>query len=268
MCGRRQAQPVRRAPVSGCLRTRAVGSGSKWTRIRARPCPPVGSAPFACRAWTVRTAATFTGTTSRLAAACRRVMPRRAPCVPRISGTTTWRIGPSVGVTRPSPATRLVRRGRVSKTLIARDAGASWGASGITGSAFSPGDLEPARRSYRRHRHRRLPVAGPQRGQRCPSDGQHLRVLHRRHGRCGRGDGPDDAQIASGQVGHRPNHDDPIDGAGHVVAPEQRVVPALHHSRSIKDSCAYYVHHRRRARPTDRGTAARNGSRRVHDVDL
>ena len=106
---------VRRAPVSGCLRTRAVSSGSRWTRIRARPCPPVGSAPFACRAWMVRTAATFTGTTSRLAAACRRATPRRAPCVPRISGTTTWRIGPSVGATRPSPATRSVRRGRVSK---------------------------------------------------------------------------------------------------------------------------------------------------------
>ena len=65
---------------------------------------------------------------------------------------------------------------------------------GITGSAFSPGDLEPTRRSYWRHRHRRLPVAGPQRGQRCPSNGQHLRVLHRRHGRCERDDGPADAQ--------------------------------------------------------------------------
>jgi hypothetical protein len=93
------------------------------------------------RAWTVRTAATFTGTTSPLAEACRQATPRRTLCVPRTSVTTTWHIGPSAGVTRRSPATRLVRRGMGSQS-IARDPGASWGRA-ASRAVRSARDFEP-----------------------------------------------------------------------------------------------------------------------------
>ena len=76
-------------------------------------------------------------------------------------------LGRAQGATRPSPATWSVRRGRVSKISSLGIPAPLGSGTGIIGSAFSPATSSPRRRPDRRHRHRRLPVAESERGQRC-----------------------------------------------------------------------------------------------------
>ena len=142
MCGR-PGPTVRRAPGSGCLRTRAVSSGSKWTRIRARPCPPGW---FRAIRLPRRDGQNGGDVYRDNIMSCGGLPSSYAApdtVCPTNIGNDDMAYWAERGCYATEPGNMVGPTRQGIEELIARDAGAVWGASGVTSSAFSPATSSP-----------------------------------------------------------------------------------------------------------------------------
>ena len=221
-------------PGSGCPTTRDAALRSRWTRTPTRRCPPAGSARFGCHVSMARTGATSTGRTSRPAAGCPRATPRRTRSARPTSGTTTWPTGRSADAMRPSPATWLGRAGRASRNSSRVTAARRGEATGIVGSTFSPATSSP----------RVVPIGVIDIDDflsQDPSGANGVLRMVNIYGFFIEGMG--DVDPATGPMTLSPGGHAvigrimtiPSMGTWLVGAPEQRVVPAVNHSRSLKE---------------------------------